>query len=147
MVQYLRTLAGKISVSIVLFSVLQSAALAWGYSGSQQISRVFIDATEGYIYVYGAAPWANPDGCPLTSVVVIPMSGNYKDLEAMVLTAYASGGSLQFTLTGCAYTPGGNTAPLVTGVIAPARSMRRSQWLPRQTQFGPLGATLQLEAL
>jgi hypothetical protein len=114
MVQYLRTLAGKISVSILLFSVLQSAALAWGYSGSSTISKISVDTSDGYIYVYGAIAWQNPDGCPSSAVVVIPMTGNYKDAEAAVLTAYATGSSIQFSVNGCAYVPGGSNAPLVT---------------------------------
>ena len=114
MIRYLRTLPGKISVSILLFGALHSAALAWGYSGSQAISSVYVDLGDTIILVYPAAPWANPDGCASSAVVVIPMTGNYKDLEALVLTAYATGRPINFGVSGCSYTPGGN-APLVTG--------------------------------
>ena len=114
MIRYLRTLPGKISASILLFSVLNSAAFAWGYSGSQTISSVYVDLGDSIIMVYPAAPWANPDGCPYSGAVVIAMTGNYKDLEAIVLTAYAAGRPILFGLNGCSYTPGGN-APLVTG--------------------------------
>ncbi len=116
MIRHLRTLSVKILAPVLISAALQSTALAWGVSGVSTISQIVVDTADSLIMVFPASgtSWQNPDACGTSSVVIIPMSGNYKDAEAAVLTAYSAGRNVQFGVSGCTYTLGGGNGPLVS---------------------------------
>ena len=70
----------------------------------------------GVINVSGT--WSNPDSCPYSAVVSIPMTGNYKDLEATVLTAYAAEKTVSFWVNNCVYSGGQGNAPSAYAIVS-----------------------------
>jgi hypothetical protein len=86
-------------IRVVILSVLPAVTFAFGNTGNSQITQVAVDVNQGLIYVWGT--WGNPDGCPNSDYISIPMGGNYKDLEAAILTAYAAGKPVSFWVSTC----------------------------------------------
>jgi hypothetical protein len=88
-------------IRVIMLGILPGLAFASGNTGSSQITQISVDMNAGLIYVWGTGTWGNPDGCPNSDYVSIPMAGNYKDLEAAVFTAYAAGKPMSFWVSTC----------------------------------------------
>jgi len=69
---------------VMTLCALPGVVLAYGSTGSSNITSISVDINNGEIVVGGT--WGNPDACPYAGAVVIQMGGNYKDLEAALLT-------------------------------------------------------------
>ncbi len=99
---------------LVLCLFLPMTAMADGSSGQQTISSFAVDTQNQLVWVAGATPWGNPDGCGTSNIVAFQFSNShYKDLLAEVTTAYAAGRGVAFTLSGCFTSPLGNTPTAV----------------------------------
>jgi hypothetical protein len=103
----------KRTILALLLTVVPFAVFASGSAGTLTISSLEFDSVYGLVAVSGPSSWANPDGCAISSVVIIQASNTYyKDLLALALTASASGKTVNFYVSGCGSTAGG-TAPIV----------------------------------
>ena len=102
-------------VCLVLLSLSPHVVFAYGNTGNSIITGVVVDLNDGVIDVNGT--WTNPDSCPFSGLIAIPMSGNYKDIEATLLTAYAMGKSVSFWVNGCTYSGGQGNAPSAYAIV------------------------------
>lgn len=97
---------------LVLF--LPQLACGQGASGTTTISSVIVDPTNNVVMVFGASVWSNPDGCPLSNIVLLPTSNLlYKDILAATLTALTAGKTVSFWLSGCTNSSWGSAPAVV----------------------------------
>jgi hypothetical protein len=104
------------ALRVMLLGLVPGAALAYGNTGNSTVTSVEVDAQDGIIVVSGT--WGNPDHCPDQTVVVIPMTGNYKDMEATLLAAYISGRSVSFWVNNCTWSGGSNQSPSAYAIVS-----------------------------
>lgn len=104
-----------VATSILALGFAPIAAFAYSNTGSSTITGVSVDTVNNVIDVSGT--WSNGEGCQTAAVIAIPMSGNYKDLEAAVFAAYVSGKAVSFWVNGCVYSGGDGDAPSAYSIV------------------------------
>lgn len=100
----------------LLFAVVATAAAVseanasgLGVAGAK-ISVIHIENGETFIMFY--QPINNPDNCPSSNTITFPTSSpNYQGTLSILMTALATGKKISIWVSGCSYTPWGNTAP------------------------------------